>query len=175
MKLVELPSEVIKDLCQEDKWRLDIAPGFDSKHEFWMVWRHFIALRKLTAYSEAEAEVEAEAEDLAEFYNLDGVEVLLPVPRSHHPFMKIIRCLPSADGQTLTIFVHDSYHKSWFTEEEDARYGFLAIADRYQKYGCDFYLASYYHFAYLLNQDYETAREMMREKLGIAQNQSEEK
>lgn len=37
MKLAELPQTVIDDLCQEDEWRLDIDPGFDSKHEFWIV------------------------------------------------------------------------------------------------------------------------------------------
>ena len=168
MKLADLPPEVINDLCQEDKWRLDIDPGFDSKHEFWMSWRHFIAMPEKTSY------YEPDEADLAEFYSLDGVYVLFPVPHSHHPFIKIIRLIPSSDGQTLTILLHDSYHGSWFTEERDARYGFLAIADRYQKYSCDFYLASYYHFSYLLNQDYEAAREIMREKLGITNNDSED-
>lgn len=168
MKLADLPPEAINDLCQDDKWRLDIDPGFDSKHEFSMSWRHFIALREVTSY------FAAEAEDLAEFYSLNGVYVLFPVPRSHHPFIKIIRLIPSSDGQTQTILLHDSYHQSWFTEEGDARYGFIAICDRYQKYHCDFYLASYYHFSYLLNQDYEAARKIMRAKLGIANNQSED-
>ena len=30
MKLVDLPREVLDDLSQEDRWRLDIDPGFDS-------------------------------------------------------------------------------------------------------------------------------------------------
>ena len=167
MKLEDLPSEVINDLCQDDQWRLDIDPGFDSKHEFWMVWRHFIVL------SEANSFYQPDENDLAEFINLDGNDVLFPVPRSHHPFINIIRLVPSSDGQTLTILLHDSYHETWFTTEGDARYGFLAIADRYQKFNCDFYLASYYHFSYLLNQDYEAARIIMREKLGNVDNQSE--
>jgi hypothetical protein len=29
---------------------------------------------------------------------------------------------------------------------------------------CDFYLASYYHFAYLLNQDSETAQRFVTDK-----------
>ena len=41
MKLAELPQEVIEDLCG-DRWRLDITPRWDSKHEFWMDWRHFL-------------------------------------------------------------------------------------------------------------------------------------
>jgi hypothetical protein len=44
MKLAHLPKEAIEDLCQDEYGRLDIDPGFDSKHEFWMVWRHFLAL-----------------------------------------------------------------------------------------------------------------------------------
>ena len=44
MKLANLPKEAIEDLCQDEYGRLDIDSGFDSKHEFWMVWRHFLAL-----------------------------------------------------------------------------------------------------------------------------------
>lgn len=54
--------------------------------------------------------------------------------------------------------------KAWFRNAMAARYGFLAVADRYQKHGCDFYVASYYHFAYLLNQDYEVAQRIVAEK-----------
>ena len=76
-----------------------------------------------------------------------------------------IRLIPSADQQTLTLFLQDSYHCDWFTKPSDARYGFLAICDRYQKFGCDFYLASYYHFAYLLGKDYEVAVAILTQKL----------
>ena len=38
------------------------------------------------------------------------------------------------------------------------------MAGRYKRYNCDFYLASYYPFAYLLNQDYETAQRLMAAK-----------
>ncbi len=44
MKLADLPQPVFDELCHDEKWRLDIDPGFDSKHEFWMVWRHFLLL-----------------------------------------------------------------------------------------------------------------------------------
>ena len=68
MKLTELPQEAIADLCQDDDWRLDIDPGFDSKHEFWMVWRHFIA------FSENPSPIyENKIEDLAEFINFNGL------------------------------------------------------------------------------------------------------
>jgi len=31
MQLADLPDEVIADLCQDDRWRLDIDPGLDAK------------------------------------------------------------------------------------------------------------------------------------------------
>ncbi|MGB7440799.1 MAG: hypothetical protein WA919_07000 [Coleofasciculaceae cyanobacterium] len=160
MKLADLPQEVIDDLCRDENGRLDIDPGFDSKHEFWMVWRHFITLPEETS-----SFYETTEDDLAEFLNFDGFDVLLPVVRTHHPDIRLVRLIPSADQQTLTLFIHDSFHQEWFNDVWDARYGFLAVADRYQKFGCDFYLASYYHFSYLINQDYETAQRIMAEKM----------
>jgi hypothetical protein len=160
MKLADLPREVIADLCQEDGWRLDIDPGFDSKHEFWMVWQHFISLPEETPSYYQKTE-----DDLAEFLTFDGFDVLLPVPRCHHPQIRLIRLIPSADRQAMTLFLHDSFHEDWFKDEWGARSGFLAVADRYQKFGCDFYLVSYYHFCYLLNEDYEAAKKIMAEKL----------
>jgi hypothetical protein len=160
MKLAELPKQVIDDLSQEDKWRLDIDPGFDAKHEFWMNWGHFIALPEQppSYYQKTE-------DDLAEFINFNGLEILLPVSCSHHPDIELIRLIPSADGNTVTLYLHDSFYKDWFTDEWGARYGFLAVADRYEKFGCSFYLASYYHFCYLINEDYEVAVQIMRRKL----------
>lgn len=160
MNLANLPQDVIQDLCQEDKWRLDIDPGLDAKHEFFLSWQHFVALPEPSPY------YKPTDADLADFLNFDGFEVLLPVERSHHPDMELVRLIPSADQQSLTLFLHDSFHKSWFQDTWAARYGFLAVADRYQKFGCDFYLASYYHFSYLIGQDYETAQGIMRQKLG---------
>jgi len=160
MKLADLPKEVIDDLCQEDNWRLDIDPGFDAKHEFWMSWRHFIKLPESSFpyYQMSE-------DDLADFLNLNGFNILLPVSRSHHPSMELIRLIPSADAKTITLYLHDSFFEDWFRSERDARYGFLAVADRYEKFGCNFYLASYYHFCYLLNEDYEAAKLIMQQKL----------
>lgn len=159
MKLADLPKEVIDDLCQEDDWRLDIDPGFDAKHEFWMAWRHFIVLPE-----ERPSYYEATEADLADFLTFNGFEVLLPVPRSHHPRIELIRLIPGEGHQSLTLFLHDSFHESWFSDSWGARYGFLAVADRYQKFGCDFYLASYYHFSYLIGKDYEAAREVMLQR-----------
>lgn len=162
MKLAELPNEVIQDLCQDDRWRLDIDPGFDAKHEFFLCWRHFVILPEQTS-----SYYESTETDLADFLTFDGFNVLLPVPRSHHPNIELIRLIPGAEHQTLTLFLHDSFHESWFNDAWSARYGFLAVADRYQRFGCDFYLASYYHFAYLIGQDYEVAKTVMQRKLNL--------
>lgn len=162
MRLIDLPSEVVEDLCQEDRWRLDIDPGLDAKHEFFLSWRHFVTLPEKSSpyYESTEA-------DLADFLTFDGFEVLLPVPRSHHPKIELIRLVPGEGHHTLTLFLHDSFHESYFNDAWAARYGFLAIADRYQKFGCTFYLASYYHFSYLIGADYEAAREVMQKKLNL--------
>jgi hypothetical protein len=156
MKLADLPSEVLDDLSNEQKWRLDIDPGFDAKHEFWMSWRHFLTLS--SQYSRFSENPE---DQLAEFLNFQGYNVLIPVPRTHHPDIQLIRLIPSADQLTLTLFLHDSFHKACFEDSWGARYGFLAVADRYLQFGCDFYIASYYHFCHLLNQDYQAAQRIM--------------
>lgn len=158
MKLADLPQAILDDLCQDNQWRLDIDPGFDSKHEFWMAWHHFLTLPEDSYFPRTE-------DSLVEFLTIEGYNLLLPVPRSHHDSITPIRLLPSADQQTLTLFLQDSYHRDWFTQPSDARYGFIAIADRYQKFDYDFYLASYYHFAYLVGSDYETAVTVLTQKL----------
>lgn len=125
-----------------------------------MNWQHFIALPE-----EPPLYYQKTEDDLAEFINFNGLEILLPISRTHHPDIELIRLIPSADGNTVTLYLHDAFYKDWFTDEWGARYGFLAVADRYEKFGCSFYLASYYHFCYLINEDYEVAREIMRRKL----------
>lgn len=158
MKLTDLRHTVLDDLCQEDQWRLDIDSGFDSKHEFWMSWHHFLKVPDQSYYQHTE-------DDLADFITVEEYNLLLPVPRSHHSAIHPIRLIPSAEQETLTLFLQDSHHQDWFTCPTDARYGFIAIADRYQKFDCDFYLASYYHFAYLIGKDYKKAVEILSQKL----------
>jgi hypothetical protein len=167
MKLTDLPQGVLNDLCQADQWRLDIDPGVDSKHEFWMSWHHFLTFPEPSYSPRME-------EDLAEFLKIEGYDILLPVARalrdtrkgSHHDSICSLRLIPSVDQQTLTLFLQDSYYRDWFTQPSDAQYGFMAIADHYQKFDCDFYIASYYHFSYLIGKDYEVAVKTLSQKLG---------
>ena len=100
---------------------------------------------------------------LLSFLSFDGFNALLPVSRTHHPYIRLIRLIQSKNEKTLTLFLHDSFHQDWFKDSWGARYGFLAVADRYQKYGCDFYHACYYHFSYLIGEDYEVAKRIMQE------------
>lgn len=50
----------------------------------------------------------------------------------HHPDIELIRLIPSADGNTVTLYLHDSFYKDWFRDEWGARYGFFAVADCYE-------------------------------------------
>ena len=156
MKVADLPTSVVEELCQSEYWRIDIDPGLDAKHEFFMRWEYLLPNSRTANYEE---------EEVAEFMNFDGYDLLLPLGRAHHPHMYLLRLNPSADKNSLTLFLFDTYLSNWFTDVRDARYGFLAVAERYQNHGCDFYIASYYHFSYLVGREYEMAREIMQQRL----------
>jgi hypothetical protein len=73
-----------------------------------------------------------------EFMMIEGRPVLLPVGRSHHVNITILRTIWSADGNSLTLFLRDTtYGDDWFMS------GFMAVCDR--MVGQDFYLAILYH------------------------------
>ena len=157
MKVADLPALVIAELGVSEYWRLDIDPGFDAKHEFFMRWEYLLLNPRTANYEE---------EELAEFINFNGYEVLLPIGHAHHPHLHLLRLNVNADETSLTLFLFDTYHSSWFDDIHSARYGFLAVADRYQNHECNFFIASYYHFSYLIGRDYELAQEIMQQRLG---------
>lgn len=73
-----------------------------------------------------------------EFMVIDGRSVLLPLERSHHPNITILRSIWSEDGQSLTLFLKNAtYDDDWSNS------GFIAVCDRMP--GQDFYLAILYH------------------------------
>jgi len=78
-----------------------------------------------------------------EFLTLDGYEVLLPVEQDHHPNITPLRVIPSADGQTLTIFLTDT------TYESEMFAGYLAVCEKVP--GEDWYLALVYHEWFVLD------------------------
>ena len=77
-----------------------------------------------------------------EFMIINGFNVLLPVGREHHPNITVLRCIESADQNTLTIFLKDTtYVKSPSREFLDA--GYVAVCDKFPNE--DFYIAIVYH------------------------------
>jgi hypothetical protein len=134
MKIAELPQAVLDDLCDEQRWRLDIDP-FDAKHEFWLSWHHF-----LTISDWAQSQGISEDDVLADFITVEEYNILLLYHAHTIHRCVIVRLIPSADAQSLTVFLHDTHHAVWFRDRWAASTD-LAVADRYQQYNCDFYLA----------------------------------
>ena len=75
----------------------------------------------------------------AEFMTVDGFDVLLPVERENHPNITFLRVIPSADGNTLTIFLKDTTYYG----DDPFSAGFLAVCDKFP--GEDWFLAIVYH------------------------------
>jgi hypothetical protein len=77
-----------------------------------------------------------------DFLAIEKFDVLLPVGRSHHPNITILRCIESADGNTLTIFLKDTtYVDNAASEFLDA--GYVAVCDKFS--GEEFYIAILFH------------------------------
>ena len=86
--------------------------------------------------------------DPSEFLRIAGRDVLLPVGRSHHPNITVLRAIVSDDDKSLTLFLKDTtYVES--AKEEFFSAGFLAICDRVP--GERFYLAHVYHEWFILD------------------------
>lgn len=118
MKVADLSPQVVERL---KKWRWD---RIVEKHEGPFDW----AWRLEDAY--------------AEFMSIDGCDVLLPVDKEQHDKITILRCIPSKDGNTLTIFLKDRTYAET-PDEEFFCAGFLAICDKLP--GENFYVAIVYH------------------------------
>jgi hypothetical protein len=85
--------------------------------------------------------------DPAEFMRIDGRDVLLPVGRSQHPNITILRTIVGDEGKTLTIFLKDTTYAE-NAELEFFSAGFLAVCDRVP--GEQFYIAHVYHEWFML-------------------------
>lgn len=80
--------------------------------------------------------------DPAEFLQIAGHDVLLPVGRSQHPNITIIRTIIGDDGNSLIIFLKDTTYVD-DPQLEFFSAGFLAVCDRVP--GERFYVAHVYH------------------------------
>jgi hypothetical protein len=101
MKVADLPTLVIEELCQSEYWRIDIDPGLDAKHEFFLRWEYLLPNSQTGNHEQGE---------VAELINFDGYDVLLPIGQAHHPHIHLLRLHPSTDNNWLTLFLFDTYH-----------------------------------------------------------------
>lgn len=76
-------------------------------------------------------------DDYVEFLHVDGFEVLLPVDKGKHANVKVLRCIVSKDGNTLTIFLEDT------TYETGIFAGYLAVCERLPDQ--EWFIAIVYH------------------------------
>lgn len=72
-----------------------------------------------------------------EFLAVNGASVLLPVERTNHVNITVVRSIPSADRQVLTIFLRDT---TYFDGMDS---GFLAICERVPDES--WFIATVYH------------------------------
>ncbi|MBI4906651.1 MAG: hypothetical protein HY820_23690 [Acidobacteria bacterium] len=79
----------------------------------------------------------------AEFLNVDGRYVLLPIPHKDHANIRVLRTVMSADEQTLMV-----YHLDTTYDSDEMLAGRVAICERYP--GADFYVAMFYHEWYTI-------------------------
>ncbi len=80
-----------------------------------------------------------------EFINIQGFDVLLPVERQYHQNITILRCIESADGNSLTIFLKDTTYVDNVDNPEQVflEAGFMAVCDKCPNE--NFYIAIVYH------------------------------
>jgi len=80
-----------------------------------------------------------------EFIQIEGCAVLLPVDKSHHPNIRVIRSIWSADNNSVTLFLSDT------TYEDDPFFsGFMAVCDRLKDE--EFFLAILYHEWFIIER-----------------------
>jgi hypothetical protein len=123
VKLASLPADVLEKV---KAYRWD---GFIEKHEGPFGYGKF---RRFTD---------------PDFLTINGFDVLLPVDRAHHPNITILRCIESADGDTLTLFLKDT---TYVEDPEDEFWGagYVAICDKFP--GADWYITIFYHEWYMV-------------------------
>jgi hypothetical protein len=128
MKIADLSPELLEQL-KTVRWDRII-----EKHEGPEVWEYELGFR--SQYIEL-----TEADD-AEFLEIEGRFVLLPIARKRHPNLTILRTIPSADGNSLTLFIKDTtYGDSMFES------GYVAVCEKVapQVAPEGFFLATLYH------------------------------
>lgn len=90
--------------------------------------------------------------DEPEFMVVNGYNVLLPIAQERHPNIKILRCIISDDGQTLTLFLKDTTN---ITDPDEELFfaGRVAVCDKFE--GEEFFLAILYHEWFIIENKSE--------------------
>lgn len=94
--------------------------------------------------------------DLAEFLMVDGQAILLPIAHEDG-FDKITvnRCIASADGNNITLFLRDRFYSDAYEVDEEREKwfyeGFVAICERFEQE--NFFIALVYHSYYIVECD----------------------
>lgn len=81
-----------------------------------------------------------------EFLMVEGHAVLLPVEKSHHANITILRTIASLDGNSLTIFFKDTTYYG----DDPFSAGYMAVCDRVPDEG--FFLAILYHEWFIIER-----------------------
>jgi hypothetical protein len=80
-----------------------------------------------------------------EFLEVEGYAILLPVDKSHHANISILRSIWSVDNNSVTLFLSDT------TYEDDPFFaGFIAVCDRLKNE--KFFLAILYHEWFIIER-----------------------
>jgi hypothetical protein len=85
----------------------------------------------------------------AEFMQIAGVEVLLPIGADHHKNVTILHHFFSEDRQKIVLYIKDTtYDEGMFGA------GFIAICNKYTT--ASFYIATMYHEWFIIDYDSES-------------------
>jgi hypothetical protein len=85
----------------------------------------------------------------AEFMQIAGVYVLLPIGSDHHENVTILHHFFSEDRQKIVLYIKDTtYDEGMFGA------GFVAICDKYPAES--FYIATFYHEWFIIDYDSES-------------------
>ncbi|WP_414756553.1 hypothetical protein [Anabaena sp. CCY 9910] len=80
-----------------------------------------------------------------EFIEIEGCPVLLPVDKSHHPNIRVLRAIWSEGKNSVTLFLSDT------TYEDDPFFsGFMAVCDRLKNE--EFFIAIVYHEWFIIER-----------------------
>ncbi len=81
-----------------------------------------------------------------DFLHISGFDVLLPIDREQHPNITPLRVIPSADLQTLTIFLQDTtFSDEWLDS------GWLAVCEKMPD--TNFFITTVYHEWFIVENE----------------------